>query len=84
MKITKTEEVTRTYCDVCGRDITRANQYGVGGWVICGRKLSDIRGNPARGRSIAITCDDMAEIWIDNPSIANWQTEESIKEMQNA
>ena len=28
MKITKPEEVTRTYCDICKRDITNGNRYG--------------------------------------------------------
>lgn len=28
MKITKLEEVTRTYCDICNTDITREAQYG--------------------------------------------------------
>lgn len=29
MKITRLEEVTRTYCDMCGKDITHENKYGL-------------------------------------------------------
>jgi len=82
MKITKTEEVTREYCDVCGSSKMQTKYY-TGGYVTCGRTLSLIREDSAL-KTVSITCNDMAEIWINNPSLAKWQTKESIEEMQNA
>ena len=41
MEVTTQEEVTRTYCDVCGKDITHDTRYGAGtdkpeqNWVTC-------------------------------------------------
>ena len=54
-EITRMEEVTRTYCDGCGKDITFGNKHGAGvnkpeqKWVVCGncegvvRQITELR-----------------------------------------
>lgn len=76
MQETKVEEVTRTYCDVCGKDITHKSQYGAGTnntehtWVVCGESKYDIE-LIYRKKGVTFNCEKFARLYMDYPQLAN-------------
>ena len=71
MKITKTEEVTRTYCDVCNTDITRSNYASEGDADFCMEsKFKVKRYDYKNGKDfdLTVTC---AEIYSLNNQVNN-------------
>lgn len=75
MKITRTEEVTRTYCDVCGIDITHKNQAGTGDkeakfdYVVCMQTTYDIDLTNKKG--VRLNCEKIAKLYTEYPELAN-------------
>ena len=49
------EEVVRVYCDVCGKDITRANRTGIYGKDFCMGTLHTVLGR-------SVSCDKFYRI----------------------
>jgi len=81
MKITKTEEVTRTYCDVCGNEVTYASNTGSydeanpqDDYTVCLSTHFDLDLTPRKG--VRLTCEMLAGFYIDNPSLAPWRFKE--------
>ena len=75
MKITTIEEVTRTYCDVCGINITNQNQVGAGptgskiDYVVCMSSGFDIDLTQKKG--VRINCEHLAKLYTAYPELAN-------------
>ena len=74
MRITKTEEVTRTYCDVCGIEITNKTKVGAGidkpneHWVTC-----DSTKHSLRDTVVSLKCSDIAKLLTDYPDIQDFR-----------
>ena len=72
------EEVTRTFCDVCGTEITHRNQYTVGDYDLCMDTRFDVR-SAARKRDVnahhglSLRCEVLAKLYIEHPELANIQ-----------
>jgi len=75
MEITTTEEVTRTYCDVCGDDITNQNRTssGLGGkydYVVC-MSFTQFQVEMRNEKITQISCETFAKMYIKYPKLAN-------------
>ena len=70
MKTTKEESVTRTYCDVCGNDISHRNQYTVGDYDLCMDTRFDVD-VVEKVRGVSLRCEVLAKLYIEHPELAN-------------
>ena len=72
MKTTKMEEVTRTFCDVCGTEITHRNQHGIENRNIC---METNQYNVAfrNGNDLRVSCETLAKLYLKYPELANAQ-----------
>lgn len=81
MEITTTEKVTRTYCDVCGIDITHKSQCGTStpkfDYVVCMETRFDIDLTPAKG--VRLNCEMLAKLYTEYPELANQQFSEVLE-----
>jgi len=72
MEITKQEMVTRTYCDVCGYEVTHANSTGSKdgddiNYVVCMSthfELPDKKG-------VRLNCEQIAKLYTNYPQLMN-------------
>lgn len=87
MKITKMEEVTRVYCDVCATDIT-ANNTGPGGatakynFQVCNGRRFDID-TIKNEKGVRLGCEHLALLYTEYPVLANANFQKLIDETDN-
>ena len=76
MKRTSTEEVTRTYCDVCGKECSRGStgkgrpDYPGPNYQVCMESKYDID-LVYRKRGVTLNCEMLARLYTDYPVLAN-------------
>ena len=81
MKITQNEEVTRTYCDVCGTEVTRANNTGnydeanpLDDYTVCMKTKFNLK---LRSRpELRLDCEQLAVFYMEHPDLANFRFKE--------
>lgn len=70
MEITRLEEVTRIYCDICGRDITHEGKSGAGldrpneTWVACTVSKFKLK---KYEHTVQLSCSEIARFLYENP-----------------
>ena len=78
MKRTAMEEVTRTFCDVCGKDITHGNRVGKGqasypgfDYTVCMETIYNVEMPHPMDKDIRLNCEKMAIMYNQYPELAN-------------
>ena len=69
MKRTMTEEVTRTYCDVCNKDVTRANSSSFMSKGVEITVCSDSFYYDRYEKTKFIKCEELAKLFMGNPHL---------------
>ena len=72
MKTTKMEEVTRTFCDVCGTEITHRNQHCM--------ETNQYNVAFRNGNDLRVSCETLANLYLKYPELANAQFAKTFKE----
>ena len=78
MEITRTEEVTRIYCDVCGDEVTHKNHRTEGGdrhtdYIVCleSNKFTVEMDKGAMVDIKPLSCQTLARLYTKYPELAN-------------